>query len=107
MHLDDFNKKFSGILDIDMSEANQLIAPGSMLINEKAAPQATIKSLKLRADVFENDEFHEPTQDELDQILIERTEIELQGFGDPVKHKAQNGTSFTVRDVLAAVEETE
>ncbi|EYF07290.1 hypothetical protein [Chondromyces apiculatus] len=92
-------------LRIRLSEPTEQIAEG--LMNQKASPTATIKSLKLHPSVFENDDLRDLTPEEMDQVAFDEPEIRLRGYGDEVRHRAPDGKRFTVRDLIAAIEATE
>jgi hypothetical protein len=100
-----FFKKLSGVLRIQLSEPTERITEA--LENQKATPTAVIVSLRLEATVYENDDFRELTEEELSRVVFEEPAIVLRGFGRAISHSAPNGVHFTVRDMLAAVEETE
>jgi hypothetical protein len=102
----EFLNTLSGTLEIELTEATERIAPN--LDNMKAPASARIKRLALKAQVFEGDDFRPLTEEELERVVWQGPEIQLVGeSGGEVSHRAPNGESFTVRDVLAAVEETE
>jgi hypothetical protein len=94
-----------GRLHIELTEQTVLITEG--LANRKSPPTATIRSLTLKADVFENEHFRPLTETEMSAVALTEPEVVLRGLGAPVHHVAPNGQWFTVRDLLAAVEETE
>lgn len=80
------------------------------LLNQRAAPEAGIASLKLTAEVFndETETFRPLTPEELDSVAFRGASIRLRSEdGEAVTHAAPNGQFFTVRQLLAAVEETE
>jgi hypothetical protein len=104
MSLEFFNH-LSGRLEIALTEPTELIREN--LINRKAPPTATIKSLALCASVFENHAFRDLTDEELTRVAFDAPEIKLRGRGAVVTHRAPNGRCFTVGELLAAVEETE
>ncbi len=102
-----FFNALSGELRIELSSPTTTL-PG--LENEAAPPTATIKSIQLVTDIFEreNDTFRELTAEELSRVVFEAGSVVLRGQADmPVRHRAPNGIHFTVRELLAAVEETE
>jgi len=103
-----FFNSLSGKLQIDLSIPAEPVAPH--LLNLKASPDAKVVSVKLQAEVFEEakDEFRDLTPDELNSIAFRGAEIRLRNdSGRIVTHKAPNGASFTVRELLLAIEETE
>jgi hypothetical protein len=107
MKLEEFNKKFTGILHVRMNKLPERIAPGTNLMNERAAEDATIKSIDFQSQVYEGGEFREPSRDELDSVLVERPEIRLKSYGEEIVHKARNGKHFTVREIIDAILVTE
>ena len=100
-----FFNGLSGALHIGLSEPAQPISPA--LMNRKAPPAASITSVTLRASVFEDGGLRALTPEELDLVVLEEREVRDRGYGDVVCHVAPNGTCFRVRDLLAAIEETE
>ena len=104
MSLEFFNE-LSGKLKIELSEPSREITES--LHNRAAPPTASIVSVRLDASVFERDDFRPLTEAELGQIVLTESEIRMAGRGDVVVHRAPAGGVFTVRDLLAAVEETE
>jgi hypothetical protein len=94
-----------GRLHIELSEPTTPIT--ERLHNRKALPEATILSMRLEAHVYEDDDFRPLTEAELSAVAFPHPEIVMRGLGRPVRHAAPNGAYFTVRDLLAAVEETE
>lgn len=100
-----FFEGFSATLEIELTEPTQQIAPS--LYNEKASPSAAIKSLVIRAVVYEDDDPRDLTPGELDQVVVDQPEMSLRGLGDVIHHHAPNGKHFTLGDVLAAITETE
>jgi len=102
----EFLNTLSGTLEIELTEAPERIAPN--LDNMKAPASARIERLALKAQVFENDDLRPLTEEELERVVWQGPEIRLIGEnGAAVAHRAPNGKSFTVREVLAAIEETE
>ena len=93
------------ILRIKLTKPPERISPN--LLNQRALPSARIDSLYLEPSVWENDDFRPLTEEELDRSVFEREKLQLCGYGDPVEHLAPDGRRFTVRDMIAAVEETE
>ena len=95
----------SGRLRIELTEPPERITPA--LSNQKAPPTAVIKSLRLEASLFENGNIRELTDGELSETILERGEITLRSEGTDVHHVSSNGSSFTLRELLQAIEETE
>ncbi|HEU4533418.1 MAG TPA: hypothetical protein VFS00_04845 [Polyangiaceae bacterium] len=99
-------KGLGGRLHVELTEPTVPIAPA--LLNQRALPEAQVKSLRLESYVFENGAFRPPTDEEYARVALREPEMQLRGAaGEPVTHRAPNGEYFTVRDVLRAVEETE
>ena len=79
----------------------------------KAPTTATLTRVTLRAEVYEEEDDNcegDPralTEEELSRVAFTGEHLVLRGLGEPVRHRAPDGRRFTVRDVLAAVEETE
>ncbi|WP_425399697.1 hypothetical protein [Aeoliella sp.] len=104
----EFFNEISGELEIELSEPPERIAEN--LANEAATPEAKIVSLKLVAEWFEEDssEFRPLTEEELNRTAYVGPTIKLGADSrNVVEHEAPNGESFTVRELLKAVEETE
>ncbi|MGW4352330.1 hypothetical protein ACWELJ_09600 [Nocardia sp. NPDC004582] len=104
MSLEFFNG-LSGTLSIELSEPTEDIAAN--LSNQRAKATAEIAALSFTPEVFQDDDFRDLTADELDLVVLEATALTLQGEGEPVGHRAPNGKWFTVRDLVAAIAETE
>ncbi|MEU1429792.1 hypothetical protein ABZ412_22190 [Nocardia sp. NPDC005746] len=104
MSLEFFNG-LSGTLSIELSEPTIDIAAN--LSNQRAKATAEIKELSFALEVFEDNNFRDMTADELDRVVLESAMLNLQGEGEPVAHRAPNGKWFTVRDLVAAITETE
>jgi hypothetical protein len=105
--LEAFND-FSGILEIELNEPTTAI--GGRLVNQKASPEARIKSLHLKFTVFERDKksFRELTETELALVVIAEPTVKLRSLGKvAVTHTAPNGKHFAVRDLILAIEKTE
>jgi hypothetical protein len=112
MTLDEFNEKFSGLLELELSEPPVFIAPDSLLINEKALPTAVITSLKVRAEVYDDsvdDGAREPTPDELDAVVVLTHTLRMKSHCSEITEHRTPGYQqhFTVRDLFAAVEQHE
>ena len=104
----EFFNNLSGKLEIDLSKPAEKIG---RLSNERAPAEAKIRSLKLAAEVYENDDVRPLTDEELKLKVFEAPTIRLRGEADHpdavVEHAAPDGRGFTVRQLLTAVEETE
>jgi hypothetical protein len=111
MNIDDFNKKFGGILDLKFTKEPVLISPN--MYNTTGAPGAKIKSVKFDAYVNLEDEHGEydqrkPTKAELDSVVLKQPSLKMSGRANvDVEHKAPNKKYFTARDLIAAIRETE
>lgn len=102
-----FFNELSGELKVELTVPTQQIAD---LANVRATPEARVVRVKLHAQVFNSDtqEFRALTPTELDSVAFRAGCIRLRGeSGQVVDHHAPNGTYFTVRQLLDAVEETE
>lgn len=92
-------------LDVELTRAPEQISPN--LVNLKADPQAKIKSVKLSPSVWENDDFRDLTDEEMNQVVFEEPQIRLGSHEGTVTHQAPNGKHFTVQDLIQAIEITE
>ncbi|MEV0462603.1 hypothetical protein AB0I30_18965 [Nocardia tengchongensis] len=104
MSLEFFNG-LSGTLSIELSEPTEDIVPE--LSNQRAKATAEIKELSFTPEVFQDNSFRDLTAEEFGRVVLESAVLNLQGEGEPVAHRAPNGKWFTVRDLVAAVAETE
>jgi len=103
----EFFNALSGTLEIELSEPAQ---PVGGLENVAASPEAKMVSARLNVEVYEEglEEGRPLTEAELGMVVIEESPIHLRGeSGGVIAHRAPDGTKFTVRDLLRAVEETE
>ena len=104
----EFFNSLSGNLKIELDVPAE---PVANLLNLRAAPDARVVRLELRAEVFnpETDEFRPLTPAELDAVAFRGSSIRLRGeeAEEVVSHAAPNGSYFTVGELLRAVEETE
>jgi hypothetical protein len=104
----EFFNGLSGKLNIVLDVPAQ---PVANLLNLQAAPDARVVRLELHAEVFDRDtkEFRSLTPQELDSVAFRGSSIRLRGEDaeEAVSHVASNGSYFTVRELLRAVEETE
>lgn len=106
MNLKTFNK-ISAVLNIILDKMPQ--ASGA-LRNVFADSNAKVKSISLAEPTFFNTklaEFILLTEDELNSVVLDQSQITLESFGKRMVHNAPNGKSFSVRDLLNAVEKTE
>jgi hypothetical protein len=104
----EFFNSLSGKLEIELDLPAEPIAKD--LLNLRASPNARIVRLELRAEVFNPDteEFLPLTAAELDALAFRANSIPLRSEdGEVILHAAPNGSHFTVRELLRAVEETE
>ena len=103
----EFFNSLSGQLEIELDTP---AVPIGDLENVRAEEDAKIVRIKMKAEVFirETDEFRPLTTDEWASIAFRGGSIRLKSEeGDAISHDAPNGKSFTVRELLQAVEETE
>ncbi|MFQ6326940.1 hypothetical protein ACLMAL_12460 [Nocardia sp. CWNU-33] len=100
-----FFNGLSGTLAIELTEPTENVAAN--LSNQRATATAAIRGVSFTLNVFENGDFRDVTVDEFDRVVLELPMLNLRGFGDPVEHRAPNGEWFTVRDLAAAIAETE
>jgi hypothetical protein len=94
-----------GRLHITLTEPPGRITP--KLTNLKAPATATISAVKLEPYVYENGDSRALTEDELATVAFDGPEIVIRNLTGSVRHAAPSRAGFTVRDLLAAVEETE
>ncbi|WP_460720474.1 hypothetical protein [Nocardia heshunensis] len=95
----------SGTLSIELTEPTESIA--ATLSNQRTTSTAAIKRVSFTLNVFENGEARDLTANELNRVVLELPILNLRGSGAPVEHRAPNGKWFTVRDLAAAIAETE
>jgi hypothetical protein len=112
-----FFNKLAGRLDIRLSEPAVPIAPG--WLNLKAPPSARIEDvcliMQVRDEVEDDtacDVWPEPrdlTEEEWSRVALRAPSIRMRGENDDevVEHRAPDGHTFTIRDLAAAVAETE
>lgn len=103
----EFFNSLSGKLEIELNVPPVQVGN---LLNQRATPEAGIVSLKLTAEVFndETETFRPLTPEELDSVAFRGASIRLRSEeGEAISHAAPNGQFFTVRQLLHAVEETE
>jgi hypothetical protein len=112
-----FFNSLSGRLDIRLSEPAQPRARGSL--NLVAPPSARVEAVSLSLQVIEDldddapldlmDEPRELTEAEWSRVVLRLPAIRMRGEnGDAViEHPAPDGAVFTVRDLAAAIAETE
>lgn len=102
-----FFNALSGTLKIELTVPAEPIAD---LDNLRAAPDAEVVRLELLAEVYDrkSDAFRAITDEEYESVAFRGASIRLQSEdGDAVSHDAPNGSFFTVRQLLEAVEKTE
>jgi hypothetical protein len=104
-----FFNQLWGRLNLELSEPPQPIS--ERLLNEAAPPSARIGrvSLELRVVVdIEDNAYRDLTEEEWRRMVLPVPVIRLRGLGEiVVRHRAPDGASFTVRDVVVAIVETE
>ncbi len=104
----EFFNRLSGRLEVELT-----VPPEQMgnLTNLQASPDAEVVSVKLKAEVFDEDAedgFRDLTEEELNSVAFRRKSIQLRGeSGDAFEFDAPNGSYFTVQQLLQVVEETE
>lgn len=103
----EFFNSLSGKLEIELTVPAE---PVANLLNLRASPEARVARVELRAEIFNPDteDFRPLTAEELETVAFRGSSIRLRSEGgEVVAHDAPNGSFFTVRDLLRAVEETE
>lgn len=105
----------TGTITVETSEPPERIG---QLWNLKSTPTAQLVDVKWKhPDVYQPDNDHEPfrplTEEELGLVVLDEETIRVNSFaclpgpGAIVEHRAPNGKNFTIRDMIAVVEETE
>jgi hypothetical protein len=102
----DFFNNLTAKLTIELTAPAELVAGQ---YNLRALPDAQVSNLSLRAEVHcETAGFRDLTPEELERVAFRDSRISLRAqSGDVIDHDAANGTFFTVRELLHAIEETE
>jgi hypothetical protein len=103
----EFFNSLTGRLEIELDVPAE---PVANLLNLQAKPDARVVRLELRVEVFNRDTetFRPLTPEEYDSVAFHGSSIRLQSEdSEAISHDAPNGSFFTVRELLRAVEETE
>jgi len=104
-----FFNQLWGRLNLELSEPPQPIS--ERLLNEAALPSTRLGrvSLELRVVVeIEDNDYRDLTEEEWRRVVLRAPIIRLRGLDESVvKHRAPDGASFTVRDLVAVIVETE
>lgn len=104
-----FFNQLSGRLHIRLSEPTKPIA--EKLLNQAAPPSAQIEEISLSLQVVEDieeDDIRDLTDEEWTRVVLRAPVIRLRGMDERVvEHRAPDGKAFTVRDLTAAIAETE
>jgi hypothetical protein len=103
----EFFNNLSGKLEIELTEPAESYRN---MANLAAKPGAEIVDVKFHPKVFEENEqkFRELTESELQLEIFYGSHIRLRGEGGGVvEHKAPNGRSFTIKEMITAIEQTE
>jgi len=102
-----FFNRLSGRLVIGLSEPPQPMS--ERLINLVARPTSQLENVSLVMKVFLKDSgFRELTEAEWERVVLRSPAIRMRGETEGVvEHRAPDGTAFTVRDLTAAIVETE
>ena len=103
-----FFSSLSGSLRITLTEPARPMSEHVM--NLQASPEARIASIELRMKIWlpAQKTFRELTDDEWTKVVLTERSIKMRGEADKVvEHAAPDGKQFTVRDLTAAVCETE
>jgi hypothetical protein len=104
----EFFSSLSGQLRIELSTPAKPVS--DRVMNLKASPDATIETIELAMEVWlpEQETYRALTDAEWSKVVVVEPSIKMRGKGDKVvEHRAPDGTRFTVRDLTAAVCETE
>ena len=103
----EFFNRLCGEIKIELTEPAE---PYGNMANLAAKPSAKIVDIKYYPQVFEEekDEFRDLTEAELQLEIFRHPSIRLRGEGGVVvEHRAPNGKSFTIEDMIIAIEATE
>jgi len=103
----EFFNSLPGKLEIELTEPAESYRN---MANLAAKPSAKIVNVRFHPKVFEENErkFRDLTEAELQLEIFHEPSICLRGEGgDAVEHKAPNGKSFTIKEMLTAIEATE
>lgn len=112
-----FFNKLAGRLDIRLSEPAVPVAPG--WLNLKAPPLARIEDVSLTVQFADESEEDTPwdllpdprdlTEEEWNRVVLRTPAIRMRGEdgAEVVEHQAPDGLTFAVRDLAAAIAETE
>ncbi len=103
----EFFNSLTGKLEIELTEPAE---PYANMANLAAKPSAELVDVWFQPEVFEENEqkFRDLTETELQLVIFRESRIRLRGLDETVvEHKAPNGRSFTVKEMFAAIEETE
>ena len=103
----DFFNTLSGELEIELTEPAEHYGN---LANLAAKPSAELIDVRFHPQIFNEKEqkFRELTETELQLVIFHQPSIRLLSLSeDVVEHKAPNGRNFNVKEMFAAIEETE
>ena len=103
----EFFNSLSGKLEIELTEPAESYRN---MANLAAKPSAELVDVRFHPEVFEEseDKFRDLTEAELELVIFYKPRIRLYSEGGGVvEHKAPNGKSFTVKEMFAAIVETE
>jgi hypothetical protein len=103
-----FFNTLSGTLALKLSEEPKPIS--ERMLNLAAPPTARLVSASLHMQVWlrESREFRELTELEWRRVVLRSPVIRMGGeAGRAIEHRAPDGATFTVRDLTAAIAETE
>jgi hypothetical protein len=103
-----FFNRLSGRLAIELTEPAARAAPH--MLNLQAAPTARVQSVRFKVTRYDGDDFHDLTEAELSRVVLRAPSVSMcsgEAESVNVEHAAPSGGAFTVRDLIACVEETE
>jgi hypothetical protein len=106
-----FFNRLACTLRIKLGEEPSQVAPN--MINLKATKTATITNISITTQVVEGDcedqQYRDLTEAEWNRVIFRGAVLRLRGEGSKrvLEHSAPDGASFTVRDLIAAILETE
>jgi hypothetical protein len=109
-----FNQGLDAALVIELSEPTSQVA--SYVINQVASPSAKITNMSMDVEVIEKEDedeedetYRQLTEAEWKRVVLRTPVLRMRGLGSDriFEHSAPDGATFTIRDLVAAIVETE
>jgi hypothetical protein len=101
-----FFNRLSGKLDVRLTKPTKAVS--DRLLNRVAPATARVVEISMRWSVYENESFRDLRPEEWSRLVLREPRLRMRGESESaVEHAAPDGRAFTVRDLAAAVEETE